>query len=118
MSLLSTLFGPTSQQSERIEILSPSEYKTAISNPKTQLVDVRTRPEYCDGHIEGALNIDLFQNSIFIEEFEKMDKDRPVYIYCRSGGRSLRAAAKLVDMGFTKIYDLQGGYLSWRLNNL
>jgi rhodanese-related sulfurtransferase len=45
--------------------------------------------------------------------FAKLNKNKPVYVYCRSGARSQRAARKLVEMGFLKIYDLEGGYMSW-----
>ena len=43
-----------------------------------------------------------------------MDKDKPVYLYCRSGARSQKAARKLIDMGFEKVYDLKGGFMRWK----
>jgi rhodanese-related sulfurtransferase len=43
-----------------------------------------------------------------------LDKEIPIYLYCRSGGRSNKAARQLISLGFKEIYDLQGGYLGWK----
>ncbi len=113
MTLFSSLFGANAQQNDTIKILNPSDFKDAIKSKDVQLVDVRTADEFKAGAIESALNIDFFQQENFTEEFEKLDKEKPVYLYCRSGSRSQQAAGKLKAMGFNKIYDLQGGYMGW-----
>ncbi|PNQ75466.1 rhodanese-like domain-containing protein [Hanstruepera neustonica] len=112
MSIISMLFGTTSQDSA-IKVLAPTEYKTQIEKGKVQLVDVRTPNEYQSGHIKNAQNID-FNAPSFASQFEKLDKEKPVYVYCRSGMRSAQASKKLVAMGFKEIYDLRGGYLNWK----
>ncbi len=114
MFLSGLFFGKKPQDSGRIEVLNPSTFKEAITNKQVQLIDVRTPKEFKNGHIDGAINIDFFQKDLFEESFKKLNKDLPVYIYCRSGGRSQVSARKLVKMGFTKIYDLKGGYLIWK----
>jgi rhodanese-related sulfurtransferase len=86
----------------------------AITSKKVQLVDVRTPNEYKGGHIKNAVNIDFFNHSNFILSFSKLDKEQPVYLYCRSGNRSQKAARKLDSLGFKKIFDLKGGYMSWK----
>jgi len=113
MSFLSALFGAKKETSEKIAILDKHTYADAITGKKVQLVDVRTSKEYQGGHIKNALNIDFYNASNFAESFEKMDKSKPVYLYCRSGARSQKAARRLVDMGFSQIYDLKGGYMRW-----
>lgn len=113
MSFLSTLFGSKNEASEKITVLDKSEYAKAISSPKVQLVDVRTANEYRGGHIKNAKNIDFFNPTKFAQGFEALDKTKPVYIYCRSGARSQKAARKLVAMGFVQIFDLRGGYSRW-----
>jgi rhodanese-related sulfurtransferase len=113
MALISNLFGAKAQQSDAIKILTASEFNEAIKNNDVQLVDVRTQNEFNEGTIEDALNIDFFQQEIFNNEFSKLDKDQPVYLYCRSGNRSQQAAKKLEAMGFKEIYDLKGGYMGW-----
>jgi len=114
MSFLSTLFGSKKETSDQIAILDKPAYAEAIKPKNTQLVDVRTANEYNGGHIKNALNIDFFNAGNFQKEFEKLNKEQPVYLYCRSGARSQKAARKLINMGFSKIYDLKGGYNSWR----
>ena len=114
MSFLSTLFGTGKEKSDKIEILDKVEFSEAITGKKVLLVDVRTAQEYRSGHIKNALNIDFFNAGNFEKSFEKMSRDKPVYLYCRSGARSQRAAHKLIGMGFEKVYDLRGGYMSWR----
>ncbi|WP_396638320.1 rhodanese-like domain-containing protein [Maribacter sp. R77961] len=113
MSLLSTLFGNKKETSDKIIILDKNTYADAILGKTVQLVDVRTANEYANGHIKNAQNIDFFSATNFKVAFEKMNKEQPVYLYCRSGARSQKAAGKLVDMGFSKIYDLKGGYAQW-----
>ncbi len=113
MSLLSTLFGTKKEAKDKIVILDRTAYADAIMPGKIQVVDVRTPKEYNGGHIKNAINVDFFNASIFKKSFEKLDKEKPVYLYCRSGARSQKAARRLVDMGFSKIYDLKGGYMRW-----
>ena len=112
MSFLSFLF-KGSKLPDSIKLLGPEDYKRAISNGKVQLVDVRTRGEFMSGHIKGAQNIDFFQRSSFERAFSKMDKKKPLYLYCQSGNRSQKAARRLVEMGFSEVYDLRGGYRIW-----
>ncbi|MEN8900047.1 MAG: rhodanese-like domain-containing protein [Nonlabens sp.] len=113
MSFLSSLFGSNAQKNDTIKILDPSAFKTAIHSKDVQLVDVRTPNEFNGGHIENAVNIDFFNQSDFISAVKKLDKEKPVYVYCRSGNRSQKAAHQLDSLGFKKIFDLKGGYLNW-----
>ncbi len=113
MSLLSNFFGTKQPKSNKIKILDATDYVTAISGRKAQLIDVRTANEYRSGHIKNAINIDFFDKANFDRSFEKLDKNKPVYLYCRSGSRSKNAAQRLLEMGFSEIYDLKGGYQRW-----
>ncbi|MCF1191512.1 rhodanese-like domain-containing protein [Mangrovimonas sp. AS39] len=115
MSFLSDLMGLGAQNIEGIDVLEISEYKKAIQD-NVQLVDVRTPEEYQRGTIKNALNLDYFDQGSFREGFAKMDKSKPVYVFCRSGQRSFNAAKVLKKMGFIQIYDLKGGYLAWEKN--
>ncbi|WP_297797745.1 rhodanese-like domain-containing protein [uncultured Eudoraea sp.] len=113
MSIFKTLFGSRLEESDKFEILEVSKFKEAIKDPKVQLVDVRTAREYQKWHIGKAINIDFFNAGNFQKSFEKLQKDKPVYLYCQSGNRSQKAARKLIEMGFERIYDLKGGILRW-----
>ncbi len=113
MSLLSALFGLGKEQSDKSVVLDVNSYANAISSPEVQLVDVRTPEEFNKGHIKNAINIDFRKTEVFERSFSKLNKYEPVYVYCRSGARSQGAARRLVEMGFSKIYDLEGGYMAW-----
>lgn len=88
------------------------KFAEAISDPKVQIVDARTPQEFIDGHIPGAVNIDI-NSKDFIRQAASLDKTRPVAVYCRSGRRSKVAAEKLTDNGFS-VTELDGGIISWK----
>lgn len=78
----------------------------------TLIVDVRTKEEFDFGHIPGAIN--LPNEDIMARAKEVLpDKDRPLWIYCRSGVRSLDASNKLVFLGYTKVTEF-GGVIDWK----
>lgn len=77
-----------------------------------QLVDVRTPEEYNAQHITNAKNINWNSND-FEAKVGKLDKSKPVLVYCMVGGRSKKAAEKLQELGFTEIYNLDGGIMKW-----
>ncbi len=112
MSLLRILFG-SNKTNENTVLLSPEDFKEHISKKKVYLVDVRTPREFKISHIKGAKNIN-FNSGSFASEFDKLNKNKPLYIYCRTGSRSRHASNKLSEMGFTEIYDLKGGYVRWK----
>lgn len=114
MSIFSSIFGLNAQQLDGVEILEPNAYKNAVSNNSVQLIDVRTTREYNSGHIADAINVDVSNRKNFQHYFEKLDRETPVYLYCRSGSRSQSAAMLLVQLGFKTVYDLKGGYLNWK----
>jgi rhodanese-related sulfurtransferase len=94
------------------KVVSQTEFKTHIKGGKGQLLDVRTPSEFNNGHIKGAENID-FTGSDFKEKVAKLDREKPVLIYCHSGNRSGKASLILKELGFKEVYDLQGGYSNW-----
>lgn len=77
-----------------------------------QLVDVRTPEEVAEGHLEGAVNFCINTDG-FEAKIETLDKSKAVYVYCRSGGRSARAANLMKEAGFKEVYDLDGGITAW-----
>ena len=92
--------------------LTVNEFETMLSQDQTaQLVDVRTPEEFKENHLPTAINID-WRGEGFSEKAQKLDKARPVLVYCRSGRRSAEAAATLDGIGF-KTYNMKGGILAW-----
>ncbi len=116
MGFFTSLFGLKAQTSEHIEVLNLTEFKEQISTKKVVLIDVRTPNEFQQGNIKNSVNIDFYDPQ-FITCFSEYNKEEPIYIYCHSGNRSGKASKKLVELGFTKIYDLKGGYSSWKSSN-
>ncbi len=92
--------------------ISAEEAKQVMQEQKDYIIlDVRTLDEYKSGHIPGAL---LVPNEIIgVEELTMLpDKDQLILVYCRSGNRSKQASQKLVDLGYTNIYEF-GGIIDW-----
>ena len=88
------------------------EFKSLFESGNGTLLDVRTAGEVANGAIEGSVNID-FNGPNFKEEVAKLDKSKPVYVYCAAGGRSGQAMNMMKDMGFSEVYNLVGGYGNW-----
>ena len=84
----------------------------ALEDTSIQLLDVRTGEEYLTGHLKNSHNICVTDDD-FVEKAASLDRDKPVYVYCKKGGRSARAAEILKEMGFKKIYDPEGGIVLW-----
>ena len=96
-----------------IRVISPQEVNDAVyENGPQQLVDVRTLEEFKEGHLANAQNICVTDDD-FQEKLSNLDKNKPVYLYCRSGKRSASAAKIMRKLGFKEIYDMEGGYLNW-----
>jgi len=100
------------------KVLTAKEFSDAISGKTTlQLVDVRTPEEFANGHIQNAQNFNV-NGSEFMTQLSTLDKSKPVYVYCLSGGRSSAAAQKIISAGFSEVYELEGGMMKWRAAGL
>jgi len=88
--------------SKPISIVDEIDLEQAI------LIDVRTPEEFNAGHIQKALNINFFDEN-FIEQIQELPTDKPLYIYCRSGKRSLNASKALSQLGL-EVVNLEGGF--------
>lgn len=110
---LSTLIACEAQTEGGVQKLDATSFKKEIAQKQVQLIDVRTPNEYQQGHIGNAKLINFYGND-FREKINKLDKNQPVYLYCKSGGRSGRASKVLIELGFKKVYDLKGGYMAWK----
>jgi rhodanese-related sulfurtransferase len=93
--------------------VSKTEFAELIKKNGAQLIDVRTPREFSNGFIEGAKNID-YNGDSFEKQMKKLDKTKPLLVYCAAGGRSENAAELLQEWGFKEVYDLEGGYNGWK----
>ncbi|HSD13906.1 MAG TPA: thioredoxin domain-containing protein [Flavobacterium sp.] len=107
------LFFSNCSKGQNAETISVADFETKLNaTENAQLLDVRTVGEYTEGHLDNSKNIDWNGNS-FETEVQKLDKSKPVFVYCLVGGRSKKAADKLTAMGFTTVYNMDGGYMKW-----
>ena len=94
--------------------LSQEDWATKLGEDDNAFVlDVRTEEELEEGHIPNAKNIDIYLGQDFINELEKLDKNKNYYVYCRSGNRSGQACAIMNSIGFANAYNLTGGFMNW-----
>lgn len=117
--LLSFLFlSCQGQTTKNIQTLDPKTYAEKLkTTEKPQLLDVRTPQEYDVEHLENADNVNV-NTADFATKAAQYDKTKPIFVYCKVGGRSAQAADKLAEMGFKEIYNLDGGIMKWSANNL
>lgn len=102
---------------DNIVSVSAPEFNMEIKADTVQLLDVRTPGEYAEGHIEGALNIDVHSDDFRRMAEKELSKDSTVLVYCRSGRRSMDAAEILVLLGY-KVVNLKGGIIEWKEDGL
>lgn len=98
-------------RAEPASALDPAAFE--LESKKGLLVDVRTEAEVADGMIARAEHVDFYGPN-FLSEMEALGKTKPLYLYCRSGGRSAKALEMLKAEGFTRVHHLEGGFMAWK----
>ena len=111
--LSNPIFTVTKNLSNMKELSQDEWQKKAQNDDKAVLLDVRTEEEVDEGFIPNSKNIDIYKGQEFVDEVDKLDRDKHYYIYCRSGKRSSQACTLLDQMGFSETYNLAGGFSEW-----
>lgn len=116
LTLIITTFGGCSNENDSSEsgyskIIAKEAKEMMEADSSITILDVRTEEEYNTGHIEGAI---LIPDTEVLEKAEELltDKSATILLYCRSGRRSALAAADLVELGYSQVYDF-GGIIDW-----
>ena len=104
-------------QDEQVNQLHSSALHSVLKNDRVTLIDVRTRSEYANGHIEDAGQLNYYALD-FRKKLLLLPRDKPVYLYCNTGYRSQRAAEILVKNGYENVYNLERGIMEWELLDL
>ena len=100
------------------ETLNPVEFHEKLKNETHPFIlDVRTPEEFKSGHLDQAENHNIYDKS-FEHEIAKLNRNKPVYIYCKSGPRSTAAVKKMQELGFVALYELKGGIMAWEQSSL
>ena len=112
--LLITACFSTPKTKPKMNQLKSNEWSEYLGKtPKSLILDVRTADEYESGYIKNAVNMDIYGGSDFIESIKKLKKNYSYFVYCRSGARSAQACQLMQQMGFEKVFNLDGGILAW-----
>lgn len=114
--LFSLLLAATSlvgcQSNTAFKSVDAQQFAEVIADKDVQLVDARTPEEFSEGHIPGAVNMDV-KSADFDAKISQLDSSRPVAVYCRSGRRSKLAAERMTNAGL-QVTELAEGILSWK----
>jgi rhodanese-related sulfurtransferase len=95
-----------------IKTIDSNEFFGLTDNTSNILLDIRTSEEFAQGHIKDAENIDYYSRN-FKDELGKLKKDNTYLIYCKTGNRSSTAIKIFKALGFTSVYELEGGLEAW-----
>lgn len=109
VSVEETTSGSTYKEAPFME---PAEFREGMQRRKAVLLDVRMPPEFEQGHIKEAININFFDPD-FKNQLLELDKNKVYYIYCKNDQRSERAAEFLLQNDYPEVYVLKGGYEAW-----
>ena len=111
-AFLSSLFGCHVSDGD-FRSLSVAEFKECIADTAVVRLDVRTDEEYAEGHIAGAMNLDVYPPPHSLKCEAVLPKNKTIALYCRSGKRSKKAARILSELHY-KVVELDGGYMEWK----
>ena len=107
--------GCTAQNGSSID--SKEAYGLIKADSNIAILDVRTAKEFADGHVAGAVNIDVNQAD-FTQKIDQLDRSKTYIVYCRSGRRSSKAVGIMATKGFKNLYNVSDGFVGWNKNGL
>jgi rhodanese-related sulfurtransferase len=107
----------TMTDNEQCREASPDECRRMIDGEGCRVIDVRTPEEFGQGHLENAVNIDFFAPN-FRERLDTLERDRTYVVYCKKGARGAKAMDLMRQAGFSRVYNVSGGYENWSSRGL
>lgn len=113
--MLSSFIGVQAQN--KIEVNSKQANAQLQKDKKIIVLDVRTPEEFNQGHIKGALNIDVYQSDA-ISKIDKLNKNTKYLVYCRTRNRSGYVVEHMMKSGFKNVYQMVDGFPGWEVNKL
>ena len=118
IALSLVLVACSSSSNQAGNLLSSTNFESKIkTTTDAQIIDVRTPEEVAEGCIQNAINID-YNSSDFSAKINQLDKNKPTFVYCLSGGRSSGAVEAFKSNGFKTVYELDGGISQWSADGL
>ena len=104
--------GASATASSSVTDVDPAGFADLATDPTATVLDVRTPQEFAAGHLPGAVNLDS-SSPDFADAVAELPKDGTYLVYCQTANRSGVATDRMLDLGFTDVYDLQGGIVAW-----
>jgi len=111
ISLTSCVYAGTSTSSTYEDITVAEAQQLISKNGNLIILDVRTQSEYDSGHIPNAILVPVGE---LVDRLGELDKTKTILAYCRIGVRSVQASEILMDSGFSKVCNLEGGIIAWQ----
>ena len=97
---------------KRFRNIDVAEWEKLRKDASVVVLDVRTAEEFADGHMPGAINLDI-RGGKFAETLAGLDKSKTYLVHCAVGGRSAKACGQMDGMKFEKVLNLSGGITAW-----
>jgi rhodanese-related sulfurtransferase len=115
-TMLGMIVAPQSARSQStkpaVQKIDVNQFDQKRKDADTVVLDVRTPHEYSQGHVPGAMNIDLHDPK-FNQKIESLDKSKTYLVHCAMGVRSAAATKKMSTLGFLNLFDFHGGFTAW-----
>jgi rhodanese-related sulfurtransferase len=113
-ALLAAACGGSTATDSKLELSPVAEIQELVAAPPADLVilDIRTPEEFAAGHLAGAINVDYYASD-FEDQLAQLNLDVPYVMYCNSGNRSSNALPLMDSLGFSEVYEMDGGIQAW-----
>jgi phage shock protein E len=114
LAILLFFIASASAQDTTGAAITQKKFDRLKSKRNSVVLDVRTADEYKSGYIGNAINYNVMDSLGFLNNIASFDKNKKYLLYCKSGRRSGKAVMMMKNMGFRKVYHLQGGITDWK----
>jgi len=104
--------GNEAPSAKRFRNVDVAEWEKLRKDPNVVVLDVRTAEEFAEGHMPGAINLDI-RGGRFAETLAGLDKSKTYLVHCAVGGRSAKACGQMDGLKFGKVVNLAGGITAW-----
>ena len=98
----------------QVKTITPATAEKKVNKRNVVVLDVRTTQEFKDGHLPGAIHIDVLDSVAFVNSISKLNRNKKYLVYCKSGKRSTKASNILYENRFKHIWNMEGGITAWK----
>jgi len=110
---LMVAFAPAQATRPAVPKIDAEQFDKLRKAPNSVVLDVRTPQEFAQGHVPGAVNMDI-SDPTFRKKIAELDKSKTYLVHCAAGIRSNRACNMMSSLGLAGLYDYKGGFKDWK----